>query len=170
MAMEIRPVRAEEKETLRNLLEKYMFEFSQWDGQEMGADGMYGYQWLDLYWKEPNRWAYFALVDGRIAGFALVCTWPELERKTDFSLAEFCVVPKYRRAGVGMALALEVFRRHQGTWQLRRHPKNTVSVRFWDEATRRAAQGPVEVVSDDPGARYDDGTIGEVLYFDSYSL
>ena len=36
-------------EVLRNLLEKYLYEFGQYDGRMPGADGLYGYRWLPNY-------------------------------------------------------------------------------------------------------------------------
>lgn len=169
MALTIHPVTQDEKEILRNLLEKYLFEFSQWTQQDVNPLGLFGYSYLDYYWTAPNRWAYFARVDGRIAGFAMVNDYPELARKTDYSLAEFCMLPKYRRAGLGKAFALEIMKIHRGTWQLRRHPKNLPSVGLWDAVAHAASAAPVEIVTCEASA-YEDGTLGEVLYFDSLGL
>jgi len=43
MNVEIRPVTPDEKNTLNNLLEKYNYEFSQYDRIPFGADGLYHY-------------------------------------------------------------------------------------------------------------------------------
>ncbi|MDD6041148.1 MAG: hypothetical protein PUD63_08180 [Clostridia bacterium] len=84
----------EQKETLRNLLEKYLCEFAQWDHREVAEDGLYHYPWLDCYWTEPGRFAYLIRVDGHLAGFALVNDYPEIpDRQTDFGLAEFLSCP-----------------------------------------------------------------------------
>ena len=44
---EVVPVPAEQKETLRNLLEKYLCEFAQYDHLDVAGDGLYHYKWLD---------------------------------------------------------------------------------------------------------------------------
>lgn len=49
MQLEIRLVTQDEKEILRNLLEKYDYESSQWDGRDANALGLFGYTWLDHY-------------------------------------------------------------------------------------------------------------------------
>lgn len=59
MIVELKQVTFDEKEILRNLLEKYDYEFSQWDKQDVNNLGLYGYQYLDHYWTEDKRWAYF---------------------------------------------------------------------------------------------------------------
>ena len=72
MTLSLDPVSVDEKEILRNLLEKYLYEFSQYDLGDVNALGLYGYAYLDNYWTEDNRWAFFIRVDGRLAGFAMV--------------------------------------------------------------------------------------------------
>lgn len=61
---------ADDKEILRNLLEKYQYKFSQWDNRDVNRLGLYGHDYLDNYWTEPNRWAFFILSGSRLAGFA----------------------------------------------------------------------------------------------------
>ena len=56
MKLKLVPIQEEEKEILRNLLEKYLYEFSQYDGGTVNALGLYGYSYLDNYWTEENRW------------------------------------------------------------------------------------------------------------------
>jgi len=90
MVVELKQVTVDEKEILRNLLEKYSYEFSQWDKRDVNKLGLYGYLYLDNYWTEDKRWAYFILVDGKLAGFAMVNDFPEVnDRDTDFQMAEF---------------------------------------------------------------------------------
>ena len=47
MKMELTLAAASEKETLQNLLEKYLCEFSQWDKSDVDEQGLYGYPYLD---------------------------------------------------------------------------------------------------------------------------
>ena len=90
MVVELKQVTVDEKEILRNLLEKYSYEFSQWDKRDVNKLGLYGYLYLDNYWTEDKRWAYFILVDGKLVGFAMVNDFPEVnDRDTDFQMAEF---------------------------------------------------------------------------------
>ena len=68
MNFELVPVKEEEKEILRNLLEKYLYEFSQYELEDVNPLGLYGYSYLDCYWTEEGRWAFFLKADGRLAG------------------------------------------------------------------------------------------------------
>ena len=44
MKIELTPVDVSEKEILRNLLEKYDYEFSQYDQRDVNHLGLYGYE------------------------------------------------------------------------------------------------------------------------------
>lgn len=144
---ELVPVPVEQKETLRNLMEKYLCEFAQYDLHDVADDGLYHYQWLDCYWTAPNRFACFIKVNGKLAGFAMVNDYPEIpERKPDFCLAEFFVMPRYRRMGVGREAAFKVFDRHRGQWQFQLHPHDLASVHFWNRVVDKYTHGQFELV------------------------
>lgn len=102
MNIELRQACLEDREILSNLLEKYDYEFSQYDNRDVNKLGLYGYKYLDYYWAEEKRWAYFIVVDQKLAGFIMVNDYSEVEeRKTDFVISEFFVMYKYRHLGVG---------------------------------------------------------------------
>jgi len=166
--VDLKQVEEDEKEVLRNMLEKYDYEFSQYDKRDVNDLGLYGYKYLDYYWTEENRWAYFILVDDKLAGFVMVNDYSEVDfRETDFQLAEFFVMYKYRRAGVGRQAFFKVLDLHKGRWQLRRHPANTSSVYFWDKVIDEYTNGNYELIRACPGAMYDDGTLGDVFFFEN---
>lgn len=167
MRIELTPVEKEEKEILRNLLEKYDYEFSQYDHRDVNALGLYGYDYLDSYWTEPHRWVFFIKVDSRLAGFVMVNDHAETEEPCDYCLSEFFVLYKYRRAGVGSFAAKAVFEKFHGRWQLKLHPKNLPSVYFWHKTVSAYTNGNYRLVNACPGTEYDDGTRGDVYYFEN---
>ncbi len=167
MDIQVIPVPEGEKEILRNLLEKYDYEFSQYDQRDVGPLGLYGYGYLDHYWVEKNRYPFFIKVDGKLAGFVMVNDHPEVVSGTDYTLAEFFVMYKYRRMGVGRYAARYVFDRFKGRWQLKRHPKNLASVRFWNSVISECTNGSYQLIESCPEAAYDDGTYGDVFVFDT---
>ncbi|WP_312372397.1 GNAT family N-acetyltransferase [Lachnoclostridium sp.] len=168
MKVELKQVTADEKEILKNLLEKYDYEFSQWDQRDVNKLGLYGYEYLDYYWTEDKRWAYFILVDDKLAGFAMVIDLPEVDdRPTDFQMAEFFVMYKYRRSGVGKEAFFKVLDNHKGRWQLKRHPANLPSVHFWNNVISEYTNGQYELVEAYPRTEYDDGTLADVFFFES---
>jgi len=130
----VRAATSDDRELLGRLVDFYFHDFSEFDGRDVEADGSYHYPWLDAYWTDADRRAYLFDVEGHPAGFALV-------RLTDpIELAEFFVLRKYRRAGVGLAAAREVIARHPGQWLIGQIPGNEPATAFW----RRAIPVPFE--------------------------
>lgn len=168
--VEIVRVALQEKGVLNNLLEKYQYEFSQWDKQDIDVSGLYGYEYLDCYWTEENRYPYFIKVDGQLAGFVMVSDYPEVpEFATDFCLSEFFVMHKYRRSGVGREAVNKVLDLHHGKWQLKRHPHNTGSVHFWNKVIDEYTGGNYQLIEAYPNKEvdYDDGTPADVFLFEN---
>lgn len=167
MNIEMVPVAKGEKEVLRNLLEKYDYEFSLYDNRDVNELGLYGYDYLDYYWVEENRHAFFIKVDGNLAGFVMVTDYQEVIKDTQYTLAEFFVMYKYRKMGVGRHAAYFVFDKFKGKWQLQRHPKNLPSVYFWNAIVRDYTQGKYTLLESHPEAAYDDGTLGDIFVFET---
>ena len=168
MNIELRQACLEDREILSNLLEKYDYEFSQYDNRDVNKLGLYGYKYLDYYWVEEKRWAYFIVVDQKLAGFIMVNDYSEVEdRKTDFVISEFFVMYKYRHLGVGRQAFFKVLELHKGTWQLKRHPKNIPSVHFWNKVVCEYTKGKYEMIESYPNTEYDDGTLADVFFFKS---
>lgn len=166
MNFEIVEVREDEKEILRNLMEKYDYEFSQYVLCDVNPLGLYGYTYFDCYWYEENRWAFFLKVDGKLAGFAMVNDYPEAG-ESDYCMSEFFVMYKYRRCGLGKWAAFQLFDRFKGLWQLKRHPKNIGSVHFWDNVINEYTGGKFTQTIGEGEIAYEDGTPADVFFFNT---
>jgi len=168
MEVTLRPVALGEREILANLLEKYNYEFSQYEPKDVNVLGLYGYKYLDCYWLEDTRFAYFIEADGKLAGFVMIDDFAEAnDRSTDFSVSDFFVMHIYRRKGVGKRAFFMAADLHRGKWQLKRHPKNLGSVHFWDKVVDEYTGGRYELVRAYPGSEYRDGTPGDIFFFDN---
>lgn len=168
MNIELQAVALDEREILSNLIEKYYYELSQYDNTDVNKLGLYGYEYLDYYWTTDGRWPYFIIVDGKLAGFVLVNNIPEVDDiETDFQIVEFFVMYKYRRLGVGRQAIFKLFDIHKGRWQFKVHPKNIASVYFWNKVVNEYTNGNYEVIKSYPGSEYDDGTLGDVFFFNT---
>ena len=114
---------------MRRLLELNAYEFSAIDGHDIGPYGEYGYPYLDHYWSgSDDRAALLFHVDDLLAGFALV----RLGRP--HQVAEFLMLPKYRRHGLGTEAARQVLSRFPGEWITHEVPGNDGAVAFWRRA------------------------------------
>jgi predicted acetyltransferase len=133
--IELVPAAQEQASTIANLLELYVHDFSEFHHVELGADGRFGYKHLPLYWSEPDRYAFLVKVDGRLAGLALVKRGSEVsDRATVWDVGEFFIVRAYRRQGIGMKVAHEVWSRFSGPWEVRVMQSNRAALNFWQRA------------------------------------
>lgn len=124
-------VRAEEssKPLVRRLLEFNAHDFSEFDGRDVGEDGEFGYRYLDHYWTEPeDRQALVIRCDGLVAGLALI------RHGAPHEVAEFFILRKFRRRGVGLAAARAVLSTWPGEWATHEVPGNDGAVAFWRRA------------------------------------
>ena len=128
------PAFVDEKPLLFNLLQKQLYELSQYTDARVGADGLFAYRSFDAYWSDEQRWPYLIHVGGEVAGFALIHRYPEIPggRRTDFTMAEFFVMYPWRRQGVGRTAARALTAHHAGTWQLAFSSANLEAVGFWN--------------------------------------
>jgi predicted acetyltransferase len=118
-------VNEEDKPVMRRLVELYRYDFSEFDGADVGAHGEFGYRYFDCYWTEPKRYPYLFRLDDYWAGFAMVREGPPHD------MAEFFVMKKYRGRGIGRQAATELFGRFPGRWALRQQIFNPVATAFW---------------------------------------
>src|SRR6201995_1506925 len=110
LKVELVPAREEQAPILSNLIEFYAYDFSEFMDLKLGEDGRFGYKALPLYWQESTRHPFLILVDNHLAGFAFVRRGSEISGDTDvWDMAEFFVMRGYRRLGIGMKIAHEVW-------------------------------------------------------------
>jgi predicted acetyltransferase len=128
--IEVLSASSKQQSIVANLLQLYAHDFSEFHDLELGADGRFEYKPLPLYWSDPTRHPFLVKVDCQLAGFVLV----KREEKGVWDVAEFFIARAYRRQGIGMKVAHEVWKRFPGLWQVRVMQLNGAGVNFWHRA------------------------------------
>lgn len=141
--VQVREATLDEKPILCQLLELYEYDFSEFEGTDVGPHGLYGYRFLDHYWTEPDRHPYLIRVDGNLAGFVLV-NRHTFSGEDRWSVAEFFVMRKYRGRGVGALAAAFVFDLHAGAWEVKQVASHPGSTAFWRRVIGRYTGGKYE--------------------------
>ena len=104
--------------------------------------GYYGYAHIDDYWNEAGRYPFFIRADGKLAGLVLIRSCSEYSYLSrPHCVAEFFVMRKYRRHGVGLAAATQVFSRFPGGWEVSVLLNNHAALAFWESVIRGCTQG-----------------------------
>ncbi len=137
MEIAIHAAEPDDAAVLGSLLQLYLHDFSEVDGHDVDDSGRFAYDGL-ARGGEVDRWRDACLIYasiGRLAD-ARSARRPALGPGACWSIAEFFVMRKYRRRGVGARVAAEVFRRFPGRWEVSPVAANAAAQSF-----RRAAVG-----------------------------
>lgn len=135
LPVEIIPASPEQQPVLANLLELYSHDFSEFVDLKLGADGRFGYKHLPLYWAESNRHPFLIKAGGHLAGFVFVRRGSELSSDPDvWDMAEFFIVRGFRRLGLGTTIALQIWDRFPGKWEVRVIDRHRHAKAFWEQA------------------------------------
>lgn len=124
---------------MRRLVQLYIYDLGgeYWDVEPDGAFGSPG--WHRRFWSRRGRQLFVMRVRGRLAGFVLVSARPRFAGPDTRVIAEFFVLRKYRRRGVGSRAALDVLTRFPGRWELSELDWNVAAQKFWRSIIRRVA-------------------------------
>jgi len=133
---------------LANLLELYLHDLSEVFPIEPGPDGRFGYEKLPLYWSETERRFPLLIRHGtRLVGFALITRGsPASDDPHVFDIAEFFVLRRHRRYGVGRRAAFLIWQRFPGSWTVRVSEENVAAIPFWTSVISEYTEGRADVV------------------------
>lgn len=130
--IEIIPASREQEPVLANLLELYIYDFSEIIDLKLGENGRFGYESISLYWEDSSRHPFLIKADGHLAGFVLLRKGSQISRNNDvWDVTEFFIVRGSRRLGVGMEVAHKVWKQFSGKWEVRVRNKNQRAMEFW---------------------------------------
>ncbi len=128
--IELQEASRADRSVLRNLLELYIYDFSEYTGDDLDEHGYFGYDYLDRYWTEAGRFPFLVKVLGKLAGLVLVRDVDE-DGILVHHMAEFFILRKYRRRSAGRQAACQAFDRFPGLWHVSELAENLPAIAFW---------------------------------------
>jgi predicted acetyltransferase len=148
MDLLVSPVAGPDDEArLRALFELYVYDFSELLPLDVRDDGRFATPPLDRHLADGRGHSFLFRSAGKLAGFALVSPRSYFDGDEGVhDLAEFFVMRRYRRHGLGARAAAAVFDQFNGRWEVRQKRENVAAIAFW----RR-------VIGDYTGGRFEDG-------------
>ena len=111
-----------EKEILLSYLKTYLLEIEQ----------ATNYPYLDSYWTDKNRIPLKLTNKEGWLGFALINDYTIIPSNT-ISIAEFYILPEYRKQELGRYFANEILQKYNGKWEIRTQIYNKTANQFWDK-------------------------------------
>jgi predicted acetyltransferase len=147
-AVDITPATAEERVTIENLFQLYAYDWSDVLALDVAEDGRFRQGQLEAYWRDDASHPFLLRVDGRPGGFALVGARSRLSGAGGvFDMAEFFVMRRYRRQGVGRQAACALFDRFKGRWEIRQRAEHPAATAFWRDVIAQHTGGKYQELS-----------------------
>lgn len=135
-------VTKEKIDILYRLLEYSLYEESLNDGNEMNEEGIYVYNHFEDYFTDDDRYAYFIREKDseKLLGFVMINQYVQ---KVDngHSIAEYMVIPKYRKNHIGKKVAFECFDMFPGQWEVSPSLGSESAYMFWNKVINEYTNG-----------------------------
>lgn len=133
MHVDLVPASRDDEPRLGRLVQLYAYDFSEFMGMDVGEDARFDVgHVLTRAWTEASRRVYLIRVAGTLAGFVMLDAQSRLTGDTEvMDVAEFFVMRRYRRHGVGRACARRAFDLFPRRWEVREQANNAPAIAFW---------------------------------------
>ena len=153
----------QDRDCLCALMQLYAYDFSEFLDLDVASDGSFPVPSIDPYFTDFRRHGFLLHSQDRLVGFALVSEGSRLTSDEQVhDMAEFFVMRRYRKRGVGRGAASLLFDRFQGRWEVRQRVGNHAATRFWRRTIGDYTGGHFEELSLD-----DERWRGQVQCFDT---
>ena len=95
---------------------------------------------LGRYFHEKDRFTFLIRVQEELAGFALI-NKVGTSSEVDWIIGEFFILAKFQGKGIAKEMAIRIFDRFDGVWEVAQMPKNLPAVRFWKKVVNEYSAG-----------------------------
>lgn len=140
-------VSSNKKEILYNLLQFALYDGSQYIENELNESGEFKYTWFDNYFTDENREAYFIKNNDIYIGFVMINENLKFSSKGK-SIAEFLIMPQYRRNHIGKKVAIEIFEKYKGYWEVEPIKNSEQAYLFWKKTIEEYTENQYEIKKD----------------------
>ena len=131
----LQEVKAEERELLWNINQKYQYEMTKYYPDKMDEHGNYHYEYFNAYFTEEERKAFFIYENEIMVGFVMLNPYSAIGHKPDYTIAEFTIFPSYRRYHYAIDTVNLLLSKYRGKWEIKYNEKNIGAKKLWTMVT-----------------------------------
>ncbi len=128
--IELLRAQRDELDCIENLMQFYLYDFSEWLPLTFAERGLFNVQLPPDYWRKPATQPFLIRVDGALAGFVTVDATAHLAGVT-FNISYLFVSRRYRGQGVGRHVVDALLQQLPGCWQVFHLDANLAAKTFW---------------------------------------
>ena len=147
MEYQLEKVTLEKKEVLYNLLQFALYDGSQYIENELNEKGVFNYAWFDNYFIDTNRESYFIKNGDKYIGFVMINENLKFNNSGK-SVAEFLIMPQYRRHHIGKKVAIEIFNMYHGWWEVEPIENSESAYKFWKKTIEEYTSNDYKIIDE----------------------
>ncbi len=147
MNYEIVKVKYNEKDKLYRLLQYALYDGSQYIDNEINEECIFEYKWFNNYFTDDDRDAYFIKDGNKFLGMAMINENLKFNNSGK-CIAEFLIMPMYRRNHIGKRVAYDIFEMFKGDWEVQPMENNPIAYSFWKNIINEYANGNYTIKND----------------------
>lgn len=130
---------------IENMTALYMYELSRECGRSsqrwaLPEAGIYDSIDVKNYLHEKDRKAFLIKAFNEVAGFILINQVCQ-KQLSDWNVAEFFILARYQKHGIGKMAAFALWDRFHGNWEVAVHPENSSGLGFWRKVVSSYTDG-----------------------------
>ena len=133
-SLELVPATIEDYPTIQNMGRFYVYDMTEYMGGDadwnIPENGLFECIDFKKYWDQPDTSPFIVRKNKEIAGFVIVDKKGS-DQQVDFNMAQFFILRKFQKKGIGRAVAEHCFNRFVGVWEVMVMPKNEGAYQFW---------------------------------------
>lgn len=131
MNFELELVSFDKRDVLFNLLQFALYDGCLFTNESLNDKGLFSYKWFDNYFIDNDRDAYFIKDGNKYLGFVMINEYLRFNNEGK-SVAEFFIMPQYRRKHLGMKVAFAIFDMFPGYWEVKPIDNSREASLFWE--------------------------------------
>jgi len=139
------PASLSDYSAIQNMARFYVYDMSEYMGSEPGweipEDGLYECIDFKKYWESDSTASPFLIkYKDELAGFVILDKKGS-DDKVDFNMAQFFILRKFKKKGLGKFVAQSFFEKFKGLWEVNVMLENHGAYEFWKKIIADYAQG-----------------------------
>lgn len=144
MKYTLKEITAKEKDILYKLLQFALYDSTKYNPSKLNSKGEYDYKWFNSYFMEETRKSYLITNNDEILGFVMLNEYLQYNNEGK-SIAEFLILPSYRRHHIGSKVATQIFNMFPGTWEVSPLPNSEEAYLFWQNTITKYTKGNYKI-------------------------
>ncbi|UUT15000.1 GNAT family N-acetyltransferase [Pseudomonas zeae] len=128
--IELHPAQRDELDIIENLMQFYMYDFSEWLPLKLAEHGFFSIQPKIDYWRHPATQPFLIRVNGELAGFVSVDNEIHIAG-AQHNIGYFFIARRFRGQGVAQFVVSALLSRIPGQWQIFHIDANLPAQHFW---------------------------------------